>query len=111
MGVMRSSPERDPDRPWWDTHPPSAADERAAARASLRYARALQRGDVAAACGMAFGRAARKCGTIRCGGARVFHAEERGPSVDVRLDTCHLTVARRADRWVVVDQVPQVGLA
>ena len=59
-----------------------------------------KRGDVAAACGMAAGGRRDKCGTIRCGGDRVSSCRGAGARVDVRLDTCHLTVARRAGAWV-----------
>jgi hypothetical protein len=99
---------RDPDRLNFDVHPPKSDDEKAAARVGLAYARAVQAGNPAAACRLA---STPKCGTIRCGGDRVFHAKQQGEIVDVVLDTCHLTLGRRGARWVVIDQVPLAGYA
>jgi hypothetical protein len=107
----------DEPHPKVELHAPETDDEYAAARVGLDYALATQRRDPAAACRFTADPLARelRCATRPrfrlCRGERVYHAKEDDDVVDVRLDECHLKVARRDGAWRVIEEVPQVGYA
>ena len=93
----------------FEPHPADSDAEHAAAALATRFAEVVSRHDAAAACRLAAGALARE---MRCSGTRpllitcvgpVLHAKEDGDAVDVRMESCHLRVAR--------GRVPLIGYA